>query len=262
MFEEEFTKVTVAAAAKFNFLKTNKIGYFISSMLAGVYIGFGIILVFTVGGYLSAAGSSVTKLVMGVSFGIALSLVIIAGAELFTGNVFVMTCGLLRRTISWKNAGILLLVCYVGNLAGAILTGTLFYMTGLASGPVGEFIANTSAAKMSASFSNLFFRGILCNILVCLAVWCGYRCKEETSKLIMIFWCLFAFIASGFEHSVANMSLLTIGLLAPGTAAVSVAGYAYNLLAVTLGNMAGAIFFLAIPYHLISKKRTDVIGSR
>jgi len=254
MFDEEFTKVTAAAANKVNFLKTNKIGFFISSMLAGIFVGLGIILIYTVGGFLSADGSSVTKLVMGVSFGIALSLVIIAGAELFTGNVFVMTCGLLRKTVSWTNAGLLLLVCYVGNLAGAILTAALYYMTGLATGPVGELIAKTSAAKMSASFSNLFFRGVLCNILVCLAVWCGYRCKEETAKLIMIFWCLFAFIASGFEHSIANMSLLAIGLLAPGISDVSVAGYAYNLLTVTLGNMAGAIFFLAIPYHLISKR--------
>jgi hypothetical protein len=88
-------------------------------------------------------------------------------------------------------------------------------------------------------------------------VWCGYRCKEEVAKLIMIFWCLFAFISSGFEHSIANMTLLAIGLLAPGTAAVSLAGYAFNLLAVTLGNMVGAIVFLAIPYHLISNEEIE-----
>lgn len=255
MFEEEFTRVTAASQSKVNFLKTNPIGYFLSSMLAGAYIGIGIILIFTLGGYLSAAQSPVTKLVMGLSFGIALSLVIIAGADLFTGNVFVMTCGALRKKVSAGDAGLLLLTCYIGNLAGSVLTGFLYYLTGLAAGPVGEFIANTSAAKMSAPFSALFFRGVLCNILVCLAVWCGYRCKEETSKLIMVFWCLFAFISSGFEHSIANMTLLTIGLLAPGTAAVSIGGFAYNLLAVTLGNMAGAIFFLAIPYHLISGEK-------
>ena len=151
MFDEEFTKVTAASVSKVNFLKANKLGYFVSSMLAGAYVGIGIILIFTVGGYLSATESAVTKLVMGVSFGIALSLVIIAGAELFTGNVFVMTCGLLRKTVSWANAGILLLVCYIGNLVGSILTGALFYMTGLAAGPVGNFIANTSAAKISVT---------------------------------------------------------------------------------------------------------------
>ena len=73
-------------------------------------------------------------------------------------------------------------------------------MAGLANGPVGEFIAKTSATKMSLPASDLFFRGILCNMLVCLAVWCSFKCKEETSKLIMIFWCLFVFITAGFGH--------------------------------------------------------------
>ena len=78
--------------------------------------------------------------------------------------------------------------------------------------------------------------------------------KDDISKLVMIFWCLFIFITCGFEHSVANMTLLTIALLAPGTAAVSVSGYIYNIGMVTLGNMVGGILFVAIPYYLISKK--------
>ena len=128
-------------------------------------------------------------------------------------------------------------------------------MAGLANGPVGEFIAKTSATKMSLPASDLFFRGILCNMLVCLAVWCSFKCKEETSKLIMIFWCLFVFITAGFEHSVANMTLLTIGLLSPAGAAVSIGGYAYNIIMVTLGNMVGGIVFMAIPYYIISRKK-------
>ena len=110
------------------------------------------------------------------------------------------------------------------------------------------------ATKMSLPAQELFFRGLFCNILVCLAVWCTFRCKDDVSKLIMIFWCLFIFITAGFEHSVANMTLLTIGLLSPGTAAVSIAGYIYNIGVVTLGNMIGGIFFVAIPYYLISRK--------
>ncbi|MBS4804768.1 MAG: formate/nitrite transporter family protein, partial [Clostridium sp.] len=103
--------------------------------------------------------------------------------------------------------------------------------------------------------TELFFRGILCNMLVCLAVWCTFRCKEESSKLIMIFWCLFVFITAGFEHSVANMTLLTIGLLSPLGHAVSVSGYAYNILIVSLGNMVGGILFIAVPYFIISRKK-------
>jgi nitrite transporter NirC len=91
-------------------------------------------------------------------------------------------------------------------------------------------------------------------MLVCLAIWCSFRCKSESGKLIMIFWCLFAFITSGFEHSIANMTLLSIGLMAPFSASIGFVGYFYNILIVSLGNMVGGILFIALPYFLISKK--------
>ncbi len=255
MYSEEFNKVASAAKAKVELLKDNRLGYFISSMLAGIYVGLGIMLIFTVGGLLNSANSPATKIVMGLSFGVALSLVIFAGSELFTGNNFVMTVGALNKSVSWGDTIKIWIVSFIGNLTGSILAGSLFFMAGLASGPVGEFIAKTSATKMSLPASDLFFRGILCNILVCLAVWCSFKCKEETAKLIMIFWCLFVFITAGFEHSVANMTLLTIGLLSPAGAAVSIGGYAYNIAMVTLGNMVGGAVFMAVPYYIISRKK-------
>jgi nitrite transporter len=255
MYSEEFNKVASAAKAKVELLKNNRLGYFISSMLAGIYVGLGIMLIFTIGGLLNSANSPATKIVMGLSFGVALSLVIFAGSELFTGNNFVMTVGALNKSVSWGDTIKIWIVSFIGNLTGSILAGSLFFMAGLASGPVGEFIAKTSATKMSLPASDLFFRGILCNILVCLAVWCSFKCKEETAKLIMIFWCLFVFITAGFEHSVANMTLLTIGLLSPAGAAVSIGGYAYNIAMVTLGNMVGGAVFMAIPYYIISRKK-------
>ena len=178
-----------------------------------------------------------------------------AGSELFTGNNFVMAVGSLNKTVSWMDTIKVWIAGFIGNLAGSILAGYMFFFFFLATGPVGEFIANTAATKMSLPVSELFFRGLFCNILVCLAVWCSFRCKDDVSKLIMIFWCLFIFITCGFEHSVANMTLLTIALLAPGTAAVSVSGYIYNIGIVTLGNMVGGILFVAIPYYLISKNK-------
>ena len=255
MFNEELNKVSLAAKSKFQLLKENKIGYFISSMLAGIYVGLGIMLIFTIGGLLTSASSPATKIVMGLSFGVALSLVVFAGSELFTGNNFVMAVGSLNKSVTWGEAGKVWIVSFIGNLVGSILAATLFYMAGLATGPVGEFIAKTSEAKMSMPATELFFRGILCNMLVCLAVWCTFRCKEESSKLIMIFWCLFVFITAGFEHSVANMTLLTIGLLSPLGHAVSVSGYAYNILIVSLGNMVGGILFIAVPYFIISRNK-------
>ena len=254
MFNEEFNKVAGAAKAKSDLLKNNKLGYFVSSMLAGIFVGMAIMLIFTIGGLLTAAESPATKIVMGISFGGALSLVVFAGSELFTGNNFVMAVGSLNKSLPWIDTVKVWIVSFIGNLVGSILAGYMFYLAGLAKGPVGEFIANTTATKMSLPAQELFFRGLFCNILVCLAVWCTFRCKDDISKLIMIFWCLFIFITAGFEHSIANMTLLTIGLLSPGTAAVSITGYAYNIGVVTLGNMIGGIFFVAVPYYLISRK--------
>jgi nitrite transporter NirC len=252
MFGEEIAAIGAAAKAKFTFLRNNPAGYFLSSMLAGAYVGFGILLIFTAGGALAPAPWA--KIVMGVSFGIALSLVVVAGAELFTGNNLVMTTGIMQGTVTWSQSARLWVVCLIGNWAGSVLLAVLFWGSGLAVGATAEFAAATSAGKMAVPLVPLFLRGMLCNTLVCLAVWCGFRCKSESGKLIMIFWCLYAFITCGFEHSIANMTLLTVGLLSPGTAAVSLSGYFYNIIVVTLGNMAGAMLFLALPYCLIAKK--------
>ncbi len=194
---------------------------------------------------------------MGLAFGGALSLVIFAGAELFTGNNFVMTIGLLERTVTLKKTLLLWIVCYLGNWLGAVLIALTFTGTGLASGSVGEFIANLAASKMNLAFLPLFLRAVLCNMLVCLAVWISFRSKTESGKLILIFWCLFAFITVGFEHSIANMSLLTIALFNPLASTVSLGGYFYNIFTATLGNMVGGIMLVALPYFIISRQKAE-----
>ena len=91
--------------------------------------------------------------------------------------------------------------------------------------------------------------------MVCLAVWCCTKMKTESGKLIMIFWCIFIFMVCGFEHSIANMSVMAIGLMSPnGVAGLTIAGYFHNLLWVTLGNIIGGSIFVALPYYLIQKK--------
>ena len=116
-------------------------------------------------------------------------------------------------------------------------------------------MAAGALAKMSAAPVALIARGALCNMLVCLAVWCGFRCKNEAAKLMMVFWCLFAFITTGFEHSIANMTLFTEVLLNPAGQAVSLGGAVYNLVMVTIGNMIGGIVFVALPYCAASKEQ-------
>lgn len=253
MFQEEYSMLAKAAENKSKFLKKNPVGYWVAAMLAGIYVGFGILLIFSAGGMISS--QPYVKIIMGASFGIALSLVVMAGAELFTGNNLVMAGGMFSGTVTFLETVKLWVVCLLGNWAGSILLALIFWGAGLAKGPVGEFMANAAAAKMAIPLIPLFFRAVLCNILVCLAIWCSFRCKSESGKLIMVFWCLFAFITSGYEHSIANMTLLTVGVLSPNGAAVSLSGYFYNILVVTLGNMAGGIFFTAVPYYLISGKK-------
>lgn len=253
MYRDTWEAVSNAAVAKLNLLKKNPVGYFLASMLAGIFVGFGIILIFSIGGLLD--GLPQKKLIMGACFGIALALVIICGSELFTGNNLVMGAGIMEGKVSVKQSIHLWIVCLLGNWVGSILLAVIFNLTGLNSGATAAIFASSALAKMSGSFTSLFFKAILCNILVCLAVWSGFRCKNEVAKLVMIWWCLFAFITSGFEHSVANMTLLTIGMLNSNGLALSLSGYFWNIFVVVLGNMVGGILFVAFPYFMIAKEK-------
>ncbi|PAB58705.1 formate/nitrite transporter family protein [Anaeromicrobium sediminis] len=255
MFGEVVEKISNAAKAKATLVKKSKAKYLLASALAGLYVGFGILLIFTIGGILGSQGSVATKIVMGTSFGIALSLVIMAGSELFTGNNLIMTIGALRKKVTFGDAMNVWFFSYIGNFVGSILIAGLFILTGLASKEsTMNFILKVTNAKMNGNFSELFFKGILCNILVCLAVFCAIKLKEETAKLIMIFWCLFAFITTGFEHSIANMTILSMGLMLPHPETISIAGMFNNLIPVTLGNFVGGSLFVGVSYWFISKE--------
>lgn len=250
MFKNEVDRVSQAAADKVRFLNENPTGYFASSLMAGMFIGFGILLSFTIG----AMGSMpLMKLFMGMSFACALSLVIMAGAELFTGNNLVMAAGFMEKTVSAKDVLKLWAICYVGNWLGSILLAWIFAHTGLMTEAFCAAVAPVAAAKMSIPFGALLLRAILCNMLVCLAVWCSIKMTSESGKLIMVFWIIVIFFTAGFEHSVANMVLLSLDFMAPRTA-MTMGSYFYNILTATLGNMIGGIFFVAVPYALMAKK--------
>ena len=253
MAKETIPVVVAAAQTKARLLARSPLQYLVLSMLAGAYIGFAIILIFSIGAPLAAAGSAAVKLVMGASFGIALALVIFAGSELFTGNNMVMTIGSLAGEVSWGRTAAVWAASWVGNLAGSLLLAYAAVQSGLVTkGPVKEFIAAAALAKTTAPFGELFVRGILCNTLVCLAVWTALRTKDDTAKLGMIFWCLFAFIGAGYEHSVANMTLLGMALLGPHDPRLGWAGFAHNLAPVTLGNIVGGAIVVGASYYYVA----------
>lgn len=257
MFREEFKGVISAGKGKVELLSKNRGGYLVYAMLAGLYVSFGIILAFTIGGILTSYNSPSTKIIMGASFGVALSLVVFAGSELFTGNNFIMTLGVLKGKIRLKDCGKIFCMSYLGNFLGSILAALGFLGAGLITGGVSDFIIKTAETKIALAPLELFIRGFFCNILVCLAVWCTFRLKSESAKLIMIFWCLFAFVTSGFEHSIANMSLLTMGFFITKGTLISLTGVVYNLFFVTLGNLVGGIL-LAVLYNYISKNKDTI----
>jgi len=254
MYYEDITKIAAASNLKSDLLAKSKLKYLLSSVLAGMYVGFGILLIFTIGGLLSQANSPVVRLVMGLCFGIALSLVIMAGSELFTGNNMIMTIGLYERKATFRNFLEIQIYSFIGNLAGSVFIAWLFLLAGLAQGSTAAYMLKIAQVKMSLSFTELLARGILCNMLVCLALWCSFRMKEEAGKLIMVFWCLFAFITTGFEHSVANMTLLATALMIPDGPGVSMAGFWYNIGIVSLGNFIGGWLLVGGSYWYIFKK--------
>lgn len=251
MYANTVDKFVCAAEDKLAFLRRSPGGFFVASMLAGAYVGLGIILIFTLG---AEVPPTLRKLVMGGTFGIALTLVILAGAELFTGHTMIMAlrryCG--KGTLA--DIGASWTMTWAGNFAGALVLVILFGMAGgggLLDAPDG-LVMKAASAKMNGAASTLFARAVLCNWLVCLAVWMSARVDSDIARCAVIFWCLLAFIASGFEHSVANMTLLGLALAGNHPESVSVAGAAWNLIWVTLGNIVGGAVFVGGAYFASS----------
>lgn len=253
MYTDAIDKFSEIAAQKAEALKTSFSGFFVAAMMAGVYVGLGIILIFSLG---AEVDPSVRRLVMGASFGVALTLVIFAGSELFTGLTMSMTLGWLRRRVTLGDLGRVWLVSWLGNFAGSVLVAALFAAAGGGSVLFGKstLIYDVAAAKMSAAPLALVARAVLCNWLVCLAVWMSARMSGDAAKCIAIFWCLFAFIASGYEHSVANMTVLALALLGNHPDSVSLGGLGYNLLWVTLGNIISGAGFMGLGYWWVSRR--------
>ncbi|MBE9536546.1 MAG: nitrite transporter NirC [Proteobacteria bacterium] len=248
MYMETINALSDLAKKKVALITDNPVSFFVGALMAGAYVGMGIILVFTLGGRLDP---SVRPLVMGSCFGIALTLVVFAGSELFTGHTMFMTIGCLQRKIGLKDLSKIWSASWLGNLLGAVL---LAYIYGGGGGALfkesADLLNNVASAKMNKSPSQLISLGILCNWLVCLALWTSARTKNDAAKCVLIFWCLFAFIACGFEHSVANMTVFSIALLGEHPDTISLLGAAYNLFWVTLGNIGGGALFMGMAYWL------------
>nr|MBA3967109.1 formate/nitrite transporter family protein [Nitrospirales bacterium] len=183
-------------------------------------------------------------------------LVIFAGSELFTGNNMVCALGALAKAITMKQVGQIFFWSFVGNLAGSLGLAWLVAQSGVVGqAPQSDLLLKVAALKMNLPMWELFIRGILCNWLVCLAVWTAARTTNDAAKIMLIFWCLFAFIGSGFEHSIANQSLLGIALFLPHGPDISWTGFLWNQMWVVSGNIVGGVVFMGGAYWIISPVR-------
>lgn len=259
MHKPAIDNVLTVAGNKLSALENNPRGFFIASMIAGMFITFGAIISMSIGGYVLALGSNafgIAKISAAIAFASALSLVITAGCELFTGNNFTVGMIGLDKPKLWGKVAALWAFCWLGNLVGSWITIAVYHYAGADSVPVvSEYFASVSAAKLSFTPFQMILRGILCNVLVCLAVWCTFKLKEETSRLIMTVWCILIFMVAGFEHSIANMSIVGISLIHPcGKEVLTLGNYFYDLFFVTIGNILGAVCFLALPYYAMTNR--------
>ncbi len=246
MYQETIEKCAAVAARIKNTSANNPLSFWIGSLMAGAYVGLGIILIFTLG---NLVDPSIRPLVMGATFGIALTLVIIAGAELYTGHTMFLTFGVKTGKLSSTQAVGILAQSWTGNLLGSIVVAYLFYLGG--GGQIlpidGSLVHKVALAKTTAPALALFAKGMLCNWLVCLAIWMCQR-VEGAAKFIAIWWCLLAFIASGYEHSIANMTLFALSWFGAHTPEYTLGGIGYNLLWVTLGNTVSGVLFMGLGY--------------
>jgi nitrite transporter NirC len=261
MFTEAIDKLAGAGAGKVRFLTENPLGFWISSMMAGIYVGFGILLIFSIGSLLDP---SVRPLAMGGTFGLALILVVFAGADLYTGLTMSMPLAVLERRSSWEGLGAVWGTSWLGNFAGALMLAALFVLGGggLITTASSELIYKVAAAKMNMDALPLVARAILCNWLVCLALWMSARITNEAARMVAIAWCLLAFIASGYEHSIANMTIFGVALFSKHPDSVTWAGMMWNLFWVTIGNTIAGALFMAGAYWVASKQPAATLAPR
>ncbi len=221
------------------------------AVLAGAFISLGA-LFFTVVITESGLGLGPTRLLGGLSFCLGLILVVVAGAELFTGNNLIAMAWA-SRLIGTREVLRNWLLTYVGNVVGCLATVLLVVwadVAALGEGAVGETAVRIARAKADLPLAEAFIRGILCNALVCLAVWLAIGGRSVTDKILAILFPIAAFVAIGFEHSIANWFFLPFGLAMDAHDAVSIVGIGRNIVAVTAGNLLGGTLLVAGVYWI------------
>lgn len=236
------------------------------AVLAGVYIGFGAIAATTVGAF-EGLPVGLSKFLSASVFCVGLVLVVIPGSELFTGNIL-MTARLMGGKVSAAKVLRNWIVVYFGNFLGAVLLALAMYGSGLLGAPgepsaVGTAAAKIATTKIGLPFVQALLRGVLCNMLVCLAVIMAIASRTTFGKVLCIYFPIMTFVLCGFEHSIANMYFLPAGLLSEGKLVSEFGSVFHNLIPVTIGNVIGGTLVVILhPARMRQLARTLHVGTR
>lgn len=282
---KEIAQSTVQMGVSKTWVDWNK--NFLLGFLAGAYIGLGGLVALRIGGALPPEWGSINRFIFGAVFPLGLILVVLGGADLFTGGCLTQPMALYRKEITWGGLIKNWIIAYSGNLLGALfvayfighLTGLILEQTKVGAlvtkMPWASFTVKMANAKSSLPFGVAFWRGVGCNWLVCLAIWLTVAAEDVTGKIIGLWFPIMGFVAIGFEHSVANMFFVPLGIMtglapsyqsfvqssqgiAAGAPALSATWGSFvwnNLLPVTLGNIvAGAVLVAAIYWYVYLKE--------
>ncbi|WP_256757038.1 formate/nitrite transporter family protein [Cohnella sp. WQ 127256] len=254
METEALKKVEELALKKSKVYKQSKLRYLSRSMLAAMFIGFGVIVAFKTGSFFYVEHSPLTYPAAALTFGAAIILISYGGGDLFTGNTFYFSYTALRKKLKWLTVVKLWIWSYAGNVLGAAVFAFMIYTTGLFDdSSVNGFLLSVVEKKMHTPTMELFFRGILCNWLVCLAFFIPMSMKSDGAKMFAMMLFVFCFFISGYEHSIANLCTFAIALVLNHPGTISFDGVMHNLIPVTLGNLVGGGVLMAYMYYYVNK---------
>lgn len=229
------------------------LAFAVATMLGGAFIGIADILMFTAAGPFYVAKSAGAPLLSGLVFGLGLVLVIFAGGELATSAMMALPQAVAGKKVTTVRGVVVLALILLGNLVGSVILAAIVANTGVfaADTAPGGMLEGLVAAKAHKTELELFLRGIMCNVLVCLAIWSQARTKSDTAKILLMAWCMFAFVTSGFEHVVANMTTFSLGIFM-GVDHATWMEALRNWLFVGAGNLVGGAVFVGAAYLLVA----------
>ena len=254
MEEKPLLAVEKLALSRRDTFHRSSLIYLLRAVLASMFIGFGVIVAFRTGNFFYLEQSPFAIPIAASTFGVAIILIAYGGGDLFTGDTFYYTFAALRKRMKWKIVGKMWAYSYIGNMIGAIFFAVLIAFTGLFENEsVNSLLLSTAQTKTQLSITELFFRGILCNWLVCLAFFLPMGLQGDGTKIFIMIFLVFCFFISGYEHSIANMCTFAISYVINHPDSVTLSGVIYNLIPVTIGNLIGGGGFMAWMYFYANK---------